>query len=375
LRGELDWVVMKCLEKDRNRRYDTASALARDLERFLAGEPVEACPPSAAYRLRKFVGKYRRPLATAAAFLGLLLAGGAVTVWQAIQLARTEYANVAAQARRSRELHEALEQTLVLRAQARSAKEGARDPWAESLALARRMETLLEGGPVEPDLAERVRAFVSELEQEARDQRMVATLNDLRLRQVRVTKQAFFVDPSRYPDAFRGYGLDVEALPVAETAERVRGSAIREELIAALDLWVRITPFEDPGLARLRAVVDAADDSAWRRTLRQASRSRDPAYLRPLAQDPQTRRQPLADQIFLGRLLNMAGLRDEAAALLRPAQMRHPADFWVNTELSLALLNSRPPRPRRRSVIAGRRWLSDPTFPGCTSTWVLPCST
>ena len=47
VRGEIDWIVMKCLEKDRSRRYDTASGLARDVERYLAEEPVEACPPSA----------------------------------------------------------------------------------------------------------------------------------------------------------------------------------------------------------------------------------------------------------------------------------------------------------------------------------------
>src|SRR5262249_45057634 len=60
LRGELDWIVMKCLEKDRNRRYETASGLARDIERYLHDEPVQACPPSAWYRLRKFVRRNRR---------------------------------------------------------------------------------------------------------------------------------------------------------------------------------------------------------------------------------------------------------------------------------------------------------------------------
>src|SRR5262249_15026359 len=53
LRGELDWVVMKALEKDRNCRYQTASALAADVERYLRDEAVEACPPSAWYRFRK----------------------------------------------------------------------------------------------------------------------------------------------------------------------------------------------------------------------------------------------------------------------------------------------------------------------------------
>jgi serine/threonine protein kinase len=72
-RGELDWIVMKALEKDRSRRYQTANSLARDIDRYLADEPVEACPPSAAYRLRKFARKHRRLLGTAAAFLGLLV--------------------------------------------------------------------------------------------------------------------------------------------------------------------------------------------------------------------------------------------------------------------------------------------------------------
>ena len=54
VRGELDWIVMKALEKDRNRRYETANGLAADLQRYLDDEPVQACPPSAAYRLRKF---------------------------------------------------------------------------------------------------------------------------------------------------------------------------------------------------------------------------------------------------------------------------------------------------------------------------------
>jgi tetratricopeptide (TPR) repeat protein len=59
LRGELDWVVMRCLEKQRDRRYETASALARDVQRYLADEPIEARPPSAAYRLHKFVRRHR----------------------------------------------------------------------------------------------------------------------------------------------------------------------------------------------------------------------------------------------------------------------------------------------------------------------------
>ncbi len=72
IRGELDWIVMKALEKDRNRRYDTADALARDIERYLHDEPVQACPPSAWYRFRKFARRNKAALAVAACLFFLV---------------------------------------------------------------------------------------------------------------------------------------------------------------------------------------------------------------------------------------------------------------------------------------------------------------
>src|SRR5262249_37639995 len=88
VRGDLDWIVMKALEKDRSRRYETANGLARDIEHYLHDEPVEAGPPSAAYRLRKLVRKHRGALAAMATFAVLLATGAAVSTWQAL-LART----------------------------------------------------------------------------------------------------------------------------------------------------------------------------------------------------------------------------------------------------------------------------------------------
>ena len=64
VRGELDWIVMKALEKDRRRRYETANDFAADVMRYLTDQPVEACPPSAWYRFRKFASRNRRSLAT-----------------------------------------------------------------------------------------------------------------------------------------------------------------------------------------------------------------------------------------------------------------------------------------------------------------------
>jgi WD40 repeat protein len=90
LRGELDWVVMKCLEKQRDRRYETANGLARDIQRYLADEPVEARPPSAGYRLAKFVKRHKGQVIAASLVLLALLAGMTGTTWGLIEAKQQE---------------------------------------------------------------------------------------------------------------------------------------------------------------------------------------------------------------------------------------------------------------------------------------------
>jgi WD40 repeat protein len=102
VRGELDWIVMKSLEKDRSRRYETASGLARDVERYLSDETVQACPPTARYRLRKLVRRHRTAVLTVSTIaLALLLA---VVVLTVSNLRITSERNQKAAALRDREL-------------------------------------------------------------------------------------------------------------------------------------------------------------------------------------------------------------------------------------------------------------------------------
>jgi serine/threonine protein kinase/tetratricopeptide (TPR) repeat protein len=88
LRGDLDWIVMKCLEKDRARRYETVNGLARDIERHLNKEPVGARPPSAFYRLQKGIQRNRAAFGAAAGIAGVLLIGAGVSTSEAIRAAR-----------------------------------------------------------------------------------------------------------------------------------------------------------------------------------------------------------------------------------------------------------------------------------------------
>ena len=88
LRGDLDWIVMKCLEKNRTRRYETVNGLANDIEHHLNSEPVAACPPSKLYRLQKLYRRNKSVFAAATSVALALLLGTGFSVWQAVRASR-----------------------------------------------------------------------------------------------------------------------------------------------------------------------------------------------------------------------------------------------------------------------------------------------
>jgi serine/threonine protein kinase len=125
LKGDLDWIALKCLEKDRLRRYDTANSLASDIERYLSGEAVTAAPPTASYRFRKFVRRNRGLVIAAVLILSSLLIGLAGATIGLVQAKRQSRLAVAARHDESvqRELAETARNTAQL--QARIAEENA----------------------------------------------------------------------------------------------------------------------------------------------------------------------------------------------------------------------------------------------------------
>jgi serine/threonine protein kinase len=90
IRGDLDWITMKALEKDRNRRYETVNGLAADLERHLNHEPVLARPPSTLYRFERTVRRHRGAFAAGAAVAVALMLGVVIGTWQAVRATRAE---------------------------------------------------------------------------------------------------------------------------------------------------------------------------------------------------------------------------------------------------------------------------------------------
>jgi tetratricopeptide (TPR) repeat protein len=98
LAGDLDWVVMKSLEKDRNRRYSTPGSFAEDIERYLRREAILARPPSTVYKVKKIAQRNRAAVLTAVSIAGLLLGGTPIVSWQALRATRAEAAALAAAA-------------------------------------------------------------------------------------------------------------------------------------------------------------------------------------------------------------------------------------------------------------------------------------
>jgi tRNA A-37 threonylcarbamoyl transferase component Bud32 len=107
LKGDLDWIVMKCLEKDRTRRYETANGLAADLKRHLSNEPIVARPPSTAYRFQKLVRRNQLAFAAAGAVTAALLLGIIVSTTQAIRATHAKREALAAQAEESKQRQQA----------------------------------------------------------------------------------------------------------------------------------------------------------------------------------------------------------------------------------------------------------------------------
>jgi serine/threonine protein kinase/Flp pilus assembly protein TadD len=322
-RGELDWIVMKALEKDRNRRYEKASALAADVQHYLDDEPVVAGPPSAWYRFSKFARRNRAVLAVTAAML-LLVALAAGSLGWALRdrsLRREEAVQEAVKARDDID---------------RLRKQG---QWTAALAVAQRAEALLAGS--DSDLHHQFSNL-------CRDLVMAALLEGIRL-STEVRGELVNLPPAerkyaKYAQAFHEYGIDVQRLEPLDAGQQLRVRFIAEELAEALDNWASVLDKSDKATAsRLRRIARAADPDPFRNKLRDALEKGDRDALKELAGSATVATLPASTLALLARALIDVQGQESAIALLRQVQIQHPDDFWINYDLGFQLLNARPP--------------------------------
>jgi tetratricopeptide (TPR) repeat protein/serine/threonine protein kinase len=319
VRGELDWIVMKALEKDRARRFETASALAADVQHFLHDEPVAACPPSARYRLGKFARRNRAALTMAAIVTAAVVLVTAALGWMLRDSAvrRKQAANAVATA--LAEARQRLEQ----------------GNWRAGQAVMRRAEELLidAGGNAE---------FPARWQQINDDLKMLARFEEARLLRTGV-KDEWFNDlgaAGAYEDAFRTYQLPVLNMEPQEAADRIAASEIAKELLAALIDWASLQPITG-GWGKLLEVSQLAARGSGLRQVPESMAQRDWSRLLRLAQQPGALDQRPETLALLGRAMFWV---DPSAAVdfLRRAQYRHPADFWINHDLAATLMRLKP---------------------------------
>jgi tetratricopeptide (TPR) repeat protein len=346
VRGELDWIVMKALDKDRNRRYETANGFARDVQRYLADEPVQACPPSAWYRFRKFARRHRTALTAAAGLLLLLAVAAGGLSWMA----------------RDRALRRATTEQGVTRALEEAQGLQSQSKWLEAQAAARQAEGLLVGGEASPELAQRVRVLCADLTMLLRLEEVRRNPNKHSMADEPFTGQelqprirAFGREvearelSAGFAQAFRDYGIDVEALDPAEAAARIQDRAIRIELARALDEWAsmrrRFDRGQDPTWAKLLEIARRADPNPLRNRLRDALLRSDRPALEKLAASVKVKELSPGTAYLLGNALKEVGAVETAMKLLREAQRHQPGDVWLNDALASFSLTAFP-RPR-----------------------------
>jgi serine/threonine protein kinase/Flp pilus assembly protein TadD len=332
--AELQVIVLKALEKKADARYATAGALADDLRRFLEHKPIRARRPSRLERARKWAARHRPVVWSAAGALLVALAAVAGCVGWVVR------DRAARQARTAADVAAAVQEAQRCRSDGN---------WPEALAAVKQAEALLKGGADEPELAGRVQALLRELTEEEADRRLVAALEEIRLRQAAVNEREgrFALEEAvpEYRRAFADYGLRSEAVAPEAAAEllRRRNPPVRDTILAALDHWLLLARYQRaPEAGWLGRVLAAADPDPWRQAVRAARDRNDRQALEKLAREVDVVSQPPQALFVLECGLRQRGATEAAMELLRRAQEAFPGDFWINHDLGVALLDCQP---------------------------------
>jgi Tfp pilus assembly protein PilF len=330
VRGELDWIVMKALEKDRNRRYETANGFAMDVQRYLADEPVLACPPSVGYRLRKFVRRNRPALAAAGLILICVVLVASTLGW-----AVRDRAARADQAAHDRDLRRSVVEGKIGEALAEAEAAYENDRLPDALAANRRAEALCTS---HDEVSDEIRESVSQWQAELK---VLHRLEDLAC-------NPYWPDFQRedvaYIQVFLDIGIDVDGMPVEEAGRRIRAYRTWKRLAEALDRWAvvrqQIAADERFGAEvvrrreRLLQVARAADSDELRGQVRLAAEKWDVQAAERLAGSPEVNKLPDATLRNLAMIIFFSGGgqsgRERAVRLMLAAQRRHPDSFWSN---------------------------------------------
>jgi serine/threonine-protein kinase len=312
---DLETICLKCLNKDPNRRYASAAALADDLRRFESGEPIVARPTGIVERVVKWVRRHptRSTTLAASVLVTVLLVGG--STWLAVQQAHLRGAI-------------ALDLNTM-----RGHQEAAR--WADARSALERAETLLGGGG--PD------DLRSRLAQARRDLDFVITLDGIRMKRATRGELAIYksLAARSYADAFREAGRGTFEDRPDEVAKTIQASAINDALTDAVYDWAVCADNKSQREWLLRVACQSKPhNSAWREQVLTPAAWEDRDKLSALASSAAVDSEQVSLLLAMGERIWMLG--GDPGSFVRTVQSVHPADFWPNLILGDTLLHVSP---------------------------------
>jgi serine/threonine-protein kinase len=372
---ELIALTRACLSPEAIDRPRDAQAVAGALTAYLDGvqerlHQAELAEAEARARAIEEARRRRLTLALAATVLLALTLGGGSWLWlknerdaRAVQTARA--------------VNNALNQATALREKSRSPTTDGAALFAQAREKVARARALVENGPADDTLKKQVRQLQGELDEEEKDRKLIAALDEARLAQAETVagENRFASERAvpRFRKAFREYGLPAGQGTPEAAAERIRHrpAAVREAIVAALDEWDALAGNPTLGISEphrkwLRAVLAAAEpQDAWGRRVRAARAEKDGARRRSALE--QLAASTDVAKVPPGALTLLAGRLDPAprAELLRRAQAQYPADFWVNHNLGIALGKVTPPARDEAVRFLTTAVALRPESPGC----------
>jgi tetratricopeptide (TPR) repeat protein len=259
----------------------------------------------------------------------------------------------------ARDVNDGLNKATALREQAKAAPDGSAALFAQAREQVQRALALVENGPADDTLKTQVTRLRIELDEEDKDRKLVAALEEARLAQAEVSTDKFGPAFERavplFRKAFRAYELPPGEGEPTVVAKRIRqrSAAVREAIIAALDEWDTLAADKklavtEPHQEWLRAVLAAAEPAeGWTRQFRAARQEKDEAKrkraLENLAAADDVVTRPVRDLTRLAWQLDKVDAQVSRVRLLRRAQQQYPGDFWVNLDLGVALHKVTPP--------------------------------
>lgn len=344
--GDLDWIVMKSLEKERGRRYETPAALARDVERFLHEEPIEARPPSYTYLAQKKIKKYRMQL--------VMVIITMVALQAAVRVYSTTRAQRAARiATASSTLSTALEQAALTLGKAIASPATHTSEWEAANVSRERINDVLKTSQVTPEARERAEAFIKEFDAAQANRKLAEQIEDVLITSATHDDiDSWLRMEKQFEEMFAAREFDFKNEKPADLAARIQKDPAAAQLCDALELWIGTKgqlsamggpPATAENMQPWADVLLAADPDPFRSGIRKllySGKKFTPEQVAQIGKGVDLKKQNARALSWYGSLFAAAGDVARATEINELALDQSPDDFMLNFDTGFAFASN-----------------------------------